>query len=69
MADMGRCKFKREPIKSIRTASNFMKQPRLKMTKEDIVHIKNMQNKKTNIIKHIALAFHRKCSDITPCNP
>ncbi len=30
----------REPIKSIRTASNFTKQPRLEMTKEDIAHIK-----------------------------
>ncbi len=30
----------REPIKSIRTASNFTKRPWLEVSKEDIVHIK-----------------------------
>ncbi len=44
----------REPIKSIRAASNFTKQPWLEMTKENIVHIKNMQSNKINIISHTA---------------
>ncbi len=51
------CKFKREPIKSIRIASIFTKQPWLLMAKENIVHIKNMQDNKMNIIPHIAWAF------------
>ncbi len=38
-----------EPIKSIRTASNFTEQLWLDMTKEDMVHIKNMQSNKMNI--------------------
>ncbi len=46
----------REPNKSIRTASNFTKRPWLEMTKEDIVHIKNMQSNKINIIQH-SLSF------------
>ncbi len=44
----------REPIKNIRIASNFTKRPWLEMAKEDIVHIKNMQNNKMNIMQHIA---------------
>ncbi len=43
-----------EPIKSIRIASNFTKRSSLEMTKENTVHIKNMQNNKMNIIQHIA---------------
>ncbi len=66
---MGRCEAlqiqAREPIKSIRTASNFIKQPWLEMTK-DTVHIKNMQSNKMNIIQHTAWTFYRKYSDITP---
>ncbi len=42
----------REPIKSIRTASNFTKRPWLEMVKEKIVHNKNMQSNKMNIIQH-----------------
>ncbi len=42
MADVGCCKFKREPIKSIRLALNLIKQPWLEMTKEDTVYIKNI---------------------------
>ncbi len=44
----------REPIKSIRTASNFTTRLWLNMAKENIVHIKNMQSNKMNIIQHIA---------------
>ncbi len=40
----------REPIKTIKIASNFTKQPWLEIAKEDTVHIKNMQSIKTNII-------------------
>ncbi len=36
------------------------------MTKDDIVHINNMQNNKTNIIQHIAEDFDWKYSDVTP---
>ncbi len=44
----------REPIKEIiRTASNFTTRPQLEMTK-DVMHIKNMQSNKINIIKHKA---------------
>ncbi len=39
----------REPVKSVRTASNFSKRPWLEIAKEDTVHIK-----KINIIQHIA---------------
>ncbi len=66
MADMGLQLQTREPIKSIRTASNFTKWPWLEMTKEDTVHIKNMQSNKMNIIQHTAWAFNRKYSDVTP---
>ncbi len=45
---------KREPIKSIRIASDFTKQPWLEMANEGIVYIKNIQNNKMNIIQHIA---------------
>ncbi len=38
----------------------------MNMTKEDIVHINNMQNNKINIIQHTAKAFYRKYSDGTP---
>ncbi len=41
----------KEPIKSIRIASNFAKWPWLEMAKEDIVHIKNMRSNKM-IIQH-----------------
>ncbi len=44
----------REPIKSIRTASDFKKQPRLEMAKENIAHIKNIKSNKMNIIQHTA---------------
>ncbi len=37
-----------------RTASDLTKQPWLEMTKEIIVHIKNMQDDKMNIIQHVA---------------
>ncbi len=40
----------REPIKTIRIASDFTKQPWLEMEKEDIVHVKNMQSNKIIII-------------------
>ncbi len=36
------------------------------MAKENIVHIKSMQNNKMNIIQHMALDFYRKYSDVTP---
>ncbi len=36
------------------------------MVKEDIVHIKNMQSNKMNVIQHIAEAFYRKYSNVTP---
>ncbi len=36
------------------------------MTKENIVHIKKMQNNKMNIIQHVAKAFYCKYSDVTP---
>ncbi len=48
-----------------RTASDLTKQPWLEMTKEIIVHIKNMQNDKMNIIQHVAYTFYRKHSDVT----
>ncbi len=44
----------REPIKSIRIASNFVKSPWRETTKDGIVHIKNMQSNKMNIIQHMA---------------
>ncbi len=44
----------REPIKNIRIASSFTTQPWLETEKEDILHIKNMQSNKMNIIQHIA---------------
>ncbi len=44
----------REPIKSIRIASNFTKWPWLEMAKEDIVHYKNMPSNKMSIIQHVA---------------
>ncbi len=44
----------REPMKSIRKASNFTKQPWLEKTKEDNVHTKNTQSNKMSIIQHIA---------------
>ncbi len=44
----------REPIKHIRIAKIFAKRPWLEMAKEGIVHIKNMQINKMNIIQHIA---------------
>ncbi len=47
-------------------SSDFTERPWLEMTKEDIVHIKNMQNSKMNIIQHTAEAFYRKYSDVTP---
>ncbi len=34
------------------------------MTKEDTVHIKNMQTNKMNIIQHTAEASYRKYSDV-----
>ncbi len=34
------------------------------MTKEDIMHIKNMQSDKMNIIQHVAKAFDGKYSDV-----
>ncbi len=37
----------KEPIKSIRTASNSTERP-LEMVKEDIVHIKHMERNKMN---------------------
>ncbi len=52
----------REPIESIRTASNFTERPSLEMTTEGIVHIKNMQSNRVNIIQHTAGAFYRKYS-------
>ncbi len=36
------------------------------MLKENIVHIKNMQGNKMNIIQHIAEVFYRKYSDVAP---
>ncbi len=47
----------REPIKSIRIASNFIEQPWLEMVKEGIVHIKNIQTNKIIIIQHISWVF------------
>ncbi len=55
----------REPIKSIRIASNFTKWPWLEIAKEVIVHIKNMQSSKIYIIQHIAWAFYIKYSSVT----
>ncbi len=36
------------------------------MTKESIVHNKNMQSNKMNIIQHTAQAFYKKYSDVNP---
>ncbi len=56
----------REPIKSIRMASNFPNQPWQETAKENIVHIKNKQSNKINIIQQIAQTFLQK---IFRCNP
>ncbi len=58
--------IQREPIKSIKIALNFTKQPCGEIAKEGIMHIKNMQSNKMKIIQHIAEAFHRKYSDVSP---
>ncbi len=42
------------------------KRPGLKMAKEGVVHIINTQSNKMNIIQHIAKAFSRKYSHVTP---
>ncbi len=55
----------RESIKRIRRASNFTKRTRLKMAREDIVHMKNMPSNKMNIIQHIVYFFYWKYSDIS----
>ncbi len=67
MSDVKRCKLKtREPIKSVRIASNFTKPPWLERVKEGIMHIKNMQSNKMNMIQHVHEAFYRKYSDVIP---
>ncbi len=43
----------RDPIKSIRRASNFTKWPGLEMVKEDTAH-QNTQSNNMNIVHHIA---------------
>ncbi len=63
MADVGLQIQTREPIKSLRAASNFTELPWLEMTKEII---KNMQSNKMNIIQHAAEASDRKYSDVSP---
>ncbi len=53
-----------EPIKSISMASNFTEQPWLEIAKEGIVHFKNMQSNKMNIIQQTASALYIKYSDV-----
>ncbi len=36
------------------------------MAEEGIVHIKNTQSNQMNISQHVAYAFYRKYSDVTP---
>ncbi len=55
----------REPIKSIRIASNFTKWPRLEMAKEDIVHIKH-EKEQNEYYSTYGLRFLQK---IFKCNP
>ncbi len=55
----------REPIRSIRVASNFTERPWQEMAKEVTVRIKTFKVK-MNIIQHIAWALYRRYSDVTP---
>ncbi len=68
MADVSRCKFKQENIirKSSEQHQTLLNGTWLEMTEEDIVHNKNIQSNKINIIQHTEQAFYRKYSDVTP---
>ncbi len=64
MGDVGRCKFKQENQSKASEQHQTLLNS-LDMTK-DTVHIKNMQSNKMNIIQHVAEAFYREYSDVTP---